>query len=68
MHFILRLFLMILGGVIGICLMRYCEPLVRLFGKNDWAERHLGSGGSYTMWKLIGILVIVVGILYFALG
>ncbi len=50
--------------VIGLAILKYTEPLVRTFGKSVWAEQHLGGGGSYTMWKLIAIGVILVGFLY----
>jgi len=39
------------------------EPMVRLFGKNSWAERVM-PGGSYSMWKLIGLIVIILGFLF----
>jgi hypothetical protein len=36
--------------------------MVKLVGRTDWAERYLGVGGSYTMWKLLGILSIIVAL------
>ena len=41
-------------------------PWVNLLGKSAWAEQHLGGGGTYTMWKLIGIIIIIVGLLIMA--
>ncbi|MBU6389023.1 hypothetical protein KGQ71_00750 [Patescibacteria group bacterium] len=35
--------------------------IVRFFGHLDWAERYLGPGGSYTAWRIIGIILIVAG-------
>ena len=28
----------------------------------SFAERHIGSGGSYTLWKLLAILVVIAGL------
>jgi len=33
--------------------------MVRLVGRMDYAEKYLGVGGSYTMWKIIGIGCII---------
>jgi len=38
---------------------------VRMFGKMGWAESRVGSGGTYTIWKIIGILAPILAILYF---
>lgn len=37
----------------------YTYPLVRIFGHNAWAERTFGAGGTYIMWKLGGVIVII---------
>jgi hypothetical protein len=50
--------------LVGLAILKYTEPIVRTVGKSVWAETHLGSGGSYNMWKLIAIGVILVGFLY----
>jgi hypothetical protein len=44
--------------------MRYNEWLVRTVGKAEYAERILGSGGTYTMWKILGVIVIILGVIY----
>jgi hypothetical protein len=44
---------------IGIILLVYSFQIVRIFGHNSWAEEKLGPGGSYTLWKLVGIALIV---------
>jgi len=49
---------------IAILILKYTEPLVRMIGKMDWAERYLGMGGTYTAWKLIAILLIVGSLVY----
>lgn len=50
--------------VIGLAILKYTEPVVRTFGKNSLAEKHLGYGGTYSMWKIIAVIGIIVGFLY----
>jgi len=41
------------------------EWILQNFGANAWADRTFGSdGGSRLLYKLIGIVVILVGVLY----
>ncbi len=61
--FFTRLVLFIIFNVGGIALIFYREKVVRIFGKNDIAERYLGAGGSYNMWVLIGMACMIVGLL-----
>lgn len=49
---------------VGILILKYTEPIVRMVGKMDWAENRLGMGGTYTVWKLIAILLIVGSLVY----
>lgn len=62
-----RILVLIFSFLGGIGLIRYAEPIVRGVGHMDWAERTFGAGGSYTVWKIAGIFVIIVGFL-FAIG
>lgn len=61
---LVKIIVFIIAVILGIIILRKTEPLVRLFGKNEWAEEHLGGGGTYTMWKIIGLLVIIAGLIY----
>ena len=45
--------------VVGIGLIIYAFPIVRTLGQMDWAERFFGTGGTYTAWKAIGLLLIL---------
>lgn len=50
---------------VGILILRYTDKIVNNVGYFDWAERYLGfggGGGTYNLWKIIGILVIIAGI------
>ncbi|MBI2589954.1 hypothetical protein HYW32_02960 [Candidatus Berkelbacteria bacterium] len=49
---------------VGLGLIRSAEWCVRNFGTMDWAEKHLGPGGSYSAWKLFGVITIILGFLY----
>lgn len=49
---------------IAILILKYTEPLVRMIGKMDWAENRLGMGGTYTVWKLLAVLLIVGSLIY----
>ena len=59
MNFLLFL-AMLAGGIVAII---YSNQIVRIFGRMDWAERYIGVAGTYTAWKLIG-LVMIIGSLY----
>ncbi len=51
---------------IGILLIKYTFILVQTFGKIPWAETHLGGGlgGTYTLYKLVGLLIIFLAFMY----
>lgn len=62
-------FLVFLGlEICGFIAVLYAFTLVRTFGHMDWAEHYLGSGGSYTAWRLIGIAMIAAGFLELKYG
>ena len=50
--------------VLGVVMATHDYQLTQLFGHNDLAERYLGGGGTYSMWKLLGVVCIVGGLLY----
>lgn len=57
--------LALVGGVIGgVLMMRYSYQLTQIFGYNSLAERYLGNGGTYTMWKLLGMFAILLAVWY----
>lgn len=57
--------------VIGIAFMfigllpEYTLKAVRMIGMMGWAERLVGRGGTFDIWKLIGILAPALAIIYF---
>ncbi len=50
--------------LLGVVLVIKTEWFLQNFGAIDWAEQHLGtSGGSRLMYKLIGIIFIVLSMM-----
>lgn len=59
-----KILVLILAIIAGIYTIRYRYNMVQLFGKAEWAERYLGSGGTFSMWVFIGILMIVIALVW----
>ncbi len=48
-------------GIGFLCVWK-ADWIVNNFGRVPWAEEHLGTeGGSRIFWKLLGILIIILG-------
>ncbi len=60
----IKILVFLVAFAIGLAIMKYNEPIVRTFGKSSFAEKYLGMGGTYSMWKLIGLAIILVGFAY----
>jgi hypothetical protein len=60
---IIRILFFLGSMAVGFGLLVYTLKWVGWVGKSGWAEDKLGSGGTYTMWKLIGILIMIFGFL-----
>ena len=62
MHFIGGL----IGVGIGFLLIRYSVQLTEMFGTIAWAEEHLrgGMAGTYSLYRIFGIVFIVLSLLY----
>jgi len=56
-----RLIIFIIMLIAGVLIIKYREKVARIFGKNDLAEKYLGMGGTYVMWVIIGVIVMIVG-------
>ncbi len=59
-----RIVVFVLTFALGLLVIRRSQWLVQNFGYMDWAEKYMGSGGTYSAWKLIGVLIIIWGFLY----
>ena len=64
MAILLKILIFVIGFGVGVTAIKYNYQLTQLFGHNSLAEQYLGSGGTYTMWKLLGVIVILGTIWY----
>jgi hypothetical protein len=64
MGFVVKLLIFIVGITLGVVFVKYNFQLTQLFGHNYYAERYLGDGGTYTMWKLFGAFLMIGVIIY----
>ena len=60
----MRIFLGLIGVVLSILLIIYRGKVIHFMGPVAWAERHLGGGGTYTLFVLIGILGFIFSLMY----
>ncbi len=65
-----RWVILIIGILIMIVGLRpdWTLAVVRMVGMMGWAENRIGRGGTFTVWKIIGILAPIVAIIYFFSG
>lgn len=61
---LVKLFWAVVLFGLGLGLIVYTVPFKRFTGSVPFAEKHLGPGGTYTLYKILGILVIIVTILW----
>jgi hypothetical protein len=59
-----RIFFGLLFMGLGVLMIKYHYQLKNLMGSWAWAEDKLGSGGTYTAWKLFGLFSILGGLFY----
>lgn len=59
-----RILVFAISALIGYVILKYTRPIVKIVGYNSFAERWFGQGGTYTMWKLIGVFIILAGFFY----
>lgn len=64
MALLVKILILIIGLTAGTVAIKYNYQLTHLFGYNSLAERYLGTAGTYTMWRLIGVVAIVVSVIY----
>ena len=60
----MRYFIGTIGLIFGILLVWKTYALAQIFGSIPWAERNLGSGSTYMVIKLIGLLFVVLSFMY----
>jgi hypothetical protein len=60
----MRFIIGIIGVIAGFGLIRYSFQITNFFGHMDWAEQHMGGGGTNTLYKLVGLVMIIFFLLY----
>ncbi len=60
---ILRILLGLVGVFVGFVFLIKSYKIVQTVGTNNWAEEHLGGGGTYMLVKAIGLAVILLSVL-----
>ena len=56
---VLKILVLIISIIACVYTIKYRYNLVQYFGKQEWMERYLGAGGTYTMWIGIAILMVL---------
>lgn len=64
MAIVSRLLVFLIALAVGLAVILRTKWFVDISGSSGWAERTFGFGGTYTLWKGIGLLVIILGFLF----
>ena len=59
----MNIFIGLLGLVISFLIVIYRYGIIRLMGKIEWAEVHLGSGGTYTFLLIFGFFLFIISLM-----
>ena len=59
-----QILLGLIAVVLGVVGMKYNFKLVGITGNVGFAERYLGAGGTYALYKIIAIVLIIGGLLF----
>lgn len=59
----MKYFLTLLAIAGGTMMIIKSSWFVQSFGRSEWGERYLGSGGTYTLYKLVGLAIIIIAVL-----
>lgn len=63
MSFFWRLLIGIFVASAGLVFVVKTRKVVHMIGYNNWAEQHIGPGGTYTFVKLLGIGAMIVALM-----
>ena len=50
--------------VLGVLFVKYTFNIVNMTGRQDWIEKYTGGGSTYGVFKIFGVLLVIVGILW----
>ena len=60
-EFIFRTFIGLVMIAMGLSMAWKTEWYLRILGRNPWAERNLGGGGTRVFYTLMGVVIILIG-------
>lgn len=64
MEILNKILVTLFGLACGIAILRYSRQVVQFTGKFGWAEQYLGYGGTHTVIRLAGAVLIFMFTLY----
>jgi len=47
----------------GVGMVKYTFQMTNFTGRQEWIEKYAGSGSTYSVYKLFGVALVIVGIL-----
>jgi hypothetical protein len=53
---------LVMAGL-GVAMVKYTFQLVNITGTQGWLERYTGSGSTYGIYKIVGVLVALIGLI-----
>jgi len=59
-----RIFFGIIGVILGLLLIKYREKAQSIIGPVSFAEKYLGTGGTFTFLLLLGSAAVILSIMY----
>jgi hypothetical protein len=59
-----RIIIFLVCSAAGYYCLTNSRQITNIAGPAGWAEHKFGPGGTYTMWKIIGILIWIFGFIY----
>lgn len=60
----IKFIVFVIFSAFGLFFLIKTERIVNFVGHNSTAEKYLGSGGTYTMWRGLGVIVLILGFLF----
>jgi hypothetical protein len=47
----------------GVALVKYSYQLLRFSGEQEWIERYAGAGSTNGIYKIFGVILVIIGLL-----
>lgn len=49
---------------LGVLMVKFTYQLTNFTGAQDWLERYTGSGSTYGIYKIVGVLLALAGLMF----